>query len=195
MHAQTITEPTPRLITVAEFVRMGRAGVFAPDERIELLDGQLMLVPPQKNPHAWCVERLSMLLILGLVDRARVRPQLPLVLDPLSMPLPDLLVSAPGDRRHPRADQVLLAIEVADTSIAYDRGRKLHAYARNDVPEYWIVDLPARRVQVSTRPRGETYAETRLAGRGETIAPTAFPDLVLSVDDFMPDEDLFATPD
>jgi len=188
MHdATTVLEPTPRPITAAEFEQMVAAGIYGPDDHLELLDGQLIAMPQQGEPHAWSVERLSELLVLALVGRARVRPQLPLRLDRLSMPQPDILISPVGHRGHPRAEEVLLAIEVSESSLRYDRGQKLRAFARNGVPEYWIVDLLARRVQVSTDPRGEAYATTRLVGPGETIVPRAFPDAAFAVDAFLPE--------
>lgn len=187
MHdATTVLEPTPRPITAAEFERMAEVGIFDPEERVELLDGQLIAMPPQGEPHAWSVERLLELLVLAFAGRARVRSQLPLRLDRLSMPEPDFLISPIGHRGHPHANEVLLAIEVAESSLRYDRGQKLRAYARNGVPEYWIVDLVARRVQVSTEPRGDVYASTRLAGAGEKIVPRAFPGVTVAVDDFLP---------
>jgi Uma2 family endonuclease len=188
MHdATTVLEPTPRPITAAEFEQMVEAGIYGPGDHLELLDGQLIAMPPQGKPHALSVERLNELLVVAFAGRARVRPQLPLRLDRLSVPEPDFLISPRGHGEHPQADEVLLAIEVSESSLRYDRGQKLRAYARNGVPEYWIVDLLARRVQVSTDPRGEVYATTRLVGPGETIVPRAFPDVAFAVDAFLPE--------
>jgi Uma2 family endonuclease len=193
MHAQTIDEPRPRLITAREYERMVAAGVFGEDERLELLDGQLIAMPPpQGEPHAWSIERLNTLLSAAFLNRARVRTQLPMRLDRLSMPEPDFLMCRLGRHGHPKSPEVLLAIEVAESSLHYDRGQKLRAYARNGVSEYWIVDLLARRVHVSTEPQGEAYRTARLASPGETLIPQAFPDVRLAVSDFMPRDGLFA---
>ena len=164
MHdATTVLEPTPRPITAAEFERMAEVGIFDPEERVELLDGQLIAMPPQGEPHAWSVERLLELLVLAFAGRARVRSQLPLRLDRLSMPEPDGL------------DPDFLQQFRHICRVALFRPRSDH-----------LVDLVARRVQVSTEPRGDVYASTRLAGAGEKIVPRAFPGVTVAVDDFLP---------
>lgn len=134
---------------------MGEAGLFA-NERVELLDGTIVTMTAQNSPHAGTVDRLHRLLIGVVSPNVRVRAQLPIVLDDWSEPEPDVAVCAPDPydytREHPTAPQVLLVCEVAVSSLSYDRFEKAAAYAGSGVPEYWIVDVEKRVVQVLTDP-------------------------------------------
>jgi hypothetical protein len=119
-----------------------------------------------------------------------VRVQGPVWLSDFSEPQPDLLVVArKADRyaaAHPTPRDVLLLIEVSDTSLAYDRGRKLRAYAAAGVRELWIVDLTARRIHVNREPRGSAYAVVKSFGEVDRLAPAGLPDLEIAVRDILP---------
>jgi Uma2 family endonuclease len=179
-----------RPITVAEFHRMGVAGIFGADERVELLDCRLIAVPPMTPVHAYCVRRVDALLQRRFARLAVVSAQLPIVLDDWSEPLPDLaLVASPEERyrgSHPTAAEVLLLVEVAHSSPRYDAGAKLRAYARRGVRECWIVDLAHRRVDVYRDSRGERYATRLTFGPGDSVAPLAFRDEPIAIDDVLP---------
>jgi Uma2 family endonuclease len=147
--------------SVDTFQRMGETGVFAPDERVELLDGRIIDMAPIGSPHAWLVTELTTNMIRQGTGNWIVRSQNPLRLDDQTELYPDVAVlrSEPNQYRHrtPVAADVLLIIEVVDTSGAYDRGDKLAAYARAGIPEYWVADVNAQTFTICLDPVGEQY--------------------------------------
>ena len=174
--------PHDRPFTVDEYHRMAEAGILRPDERVELIDGRIVAMNPIGSPHAWCVSRLTR--VLARRDDVLVNVQNPIRLDDRSEPEPDLIVlrlETPTDR-HPRPEHVLLVIEVADTSLAYDRGTKAPLYARHGIPELWIADLGGQRVEVHREPSPTGYGLVRVFGRGEVVAPAFAPDFAVEVD-------------
>ncbi len=140
---------------------MGEAGVLDPEARIELIEGELIDMPPIAPPHAGRTKRLTLLLIEALARRAIVSTQDPILLGDLSAPQPDIAVLKPRDdfytSEHPRADDVLLVIEIADSSVLYDRERKLPLYARFGIPEAWLIDIPARAIWIHRDPADGAY--------------------------------------
>jgi Uma2 family endonuclease len=163
-----------RRFTAAEVLRMVDAGILAEDEPVELLEGELVVTPPQGPPHAAVVCDLAERLRDVYGPACHVRPQCPLVGAVDSLPEPDLAVVRGKARdyatRHPTGPDVVLVIEVARTSQALDR-RKVRAYATIGVSVYWIVDLAARRLEVRSEPTADgEYRVTRLLGENETIA-------------------------
>lgn len=179
-----------RPITVAEYYRMAEVGILGPEERVELLDGQLIAMPPGGPPHAYSVHRVASYFFKRFGDRAYVSVQAPMSLDRWSEPEPDVMLSALPEERysvaHPTPADVLLVVEVAASSLRYDARRKLRAYARCGVREYWILDLSHERVDVHSEPIGERYEKHRCAVRGQSVAPLAFPDDPIVVDDILP---------
>jgi Uma2 family endonuclease len=166
--------PEPRRFTREEYDRMHDAGLFR-DERVELLDGEIIAMGTNNPPHASTVGRLTNLLVPMLARRYSVRVQLPVRLDPQSQPQPDLAICAydPDDYEtgHPTPEHILLLIEVSDASLAFDRKRKRAAYARAGIAEYWIVNVPDRIVEVSQRPdrAASRYRVSRRARTGELV--------------------------
>ncbi len=175
-----------RLFTVEEFHRMGRAGVFSEDDRVELLDGEIVQMTPIGSRHAACVKRLIRLFDRAVGDRAIVAAQDPLQLGAHSEPQPDLMLLKPRSdfygETHPTATDVFLLVEVADTSADTDREAKIPLYARFGVPEVWLVDVAADTIEVFRRPTSHGYDESRLLHRGEYLNPQTFPDLVFAVE-------------
>lgn len=168
--------------SVADFQKMGEAGILSPEDRVELLDGEIVRMAPIGSRHAWTVDRLAALLVLGARDRAHVSIQNPLVLGEHSEPQPDLmLLRIPASKYRtelPRVADVLLAVEVADATLARDVGVKVPLYARHQVPEVWVLDLEARRLLLFAAPEpGGTYSRRRELGPAEEIGPDALPDL------------------
>jgi Uma2 family endonuclease len=179
----------PRPITVDEFDRMIVAGVFGPDEHVELVEGVISYAPPQDPPHASINACLNRAFCERLGRRVLVWPQLPIVVSGRTEVEPDvtLLVDRGdfyGDRR-PLPQDVHAVVEVADSSLWYDRGRKLQLYAEGGIAEYWIVDVNKQRIHVYREPSGPRYDWHRAALRGETIAFAAFPDVVFSVEELL----------
>jgi Uma2 family endonuclease len=158
---------------------MGEAGVLTRDDRVELLDGEIVQMSPIGISHASRVDRFNALFTRRLGTRAIIRVQGPIVLDRYSEPQPDLSVLAPRpdfyDSAAPRPRDVLLAVEVMDSSRSYDRTLKLPLYARAELREVWLVDLRAQAIEVYTRPALRGYREQQTFARGASIVPHAFP--------------------
>lgn len=176
-------EPRDRRFTVDEYHRMAEAGIIGPDERVELIDGRIVAMNPIGSPHAWCVKRVNRA-FARLGDRVMLSIQDPLRLDDNGEPEPDVAVLRPDapEDRHPGPGDVLLVVEVADTSLAYDRGTKAPLYVRHGIPELWIVDLGGERVEVHREPSPSGYRLVRALGRGQRASPLFAPDLVVEVD-------------
>lgn len=179
-----------RRFTAEEYHRMGEAGILRDDDRVELIEGELIVMSPIGLRHGACVIRLTREFVTRLGRAAVVSPALPVRLFPDTEPQPDiaLLRSRSDDYAHvaPQPADALLVVEVADTSYRYDRHVKLPLYARAGVPEYWIVDLRHDVVEVYRDRAAETYASVTRVERGGTLTPAAFPDLVLPVNDILP---------
>jgi Uma2 family endonuclease len=155
------------------------------DERIELLDGALVRMSPIGPPHTATVTRLTELLVLTFVGKARVQVQGPFAASELSEPEPDVCVIPLGDYDSEHASRAYLIIEVAESSLSRDRARKARLYAGCNVPEYWIVNLVERAVEVLTEPVAGAYQRTKLFHKGERITLVEFPHVALAVDDFL----------
>ncbi len=178
--------PTRRRFTVAEYYAMADAGILSENDRVELLDGDVIVMPPIGDWHAASVNWFTNALPPQLRGRAIVSIQNPTRLNNSSEPQPDVMLLRWRDdfyrSGHPGPDDVLLLIEVSDTTVDYDRNNKLPRYARAGIPEVWINNRRDRRVEAYTDPSGDEYATVRYAAPGETIAPQAFPDITLQVD-------------
>ena len=178
--------PTRRRFTVAEYYAMADAGILSENDRVELLDGDIIVMPPIGDWHAGGVKLFANTMPLALQGRAMIAVQDPVRLDEHSEPQPDVMLLQWRDdfyrNGHPAPGDVLLLIEVADTSVGYDRNAKLPVYARAGIPEVWIVNRPARRIESYSDPSGSAYSSVRHFSPGETVAPQAFPDIALAVD-------------
>jgi Uma2 family endonuclease len=172
--------------TVDEYHEMARAGALTEDDRVELIEGEIVDMTPIGLRHAAAVDLLTRWLVQGCGNRAVVRVQGPIRLSPESEPQPDFAVLKPRDDFYrssaAASDDVLLLVEVADTSLSYDRTVKLPLYARARIGEVWLVDLVRERVEVLCDPGPDGYRRSETRERGGHLVPTAFPDLSLSVD-------------
>ena len=170
---------TRRALTVAEYHRMGEVGILHEDDRVELIEGELVAMTPIGSNHSGTINTLTRALVMAVGNRGVVAVQNPVQLDDLSEPLPDfsILRSRPDDYRRatPRPDEVLLIIEVADSSLAYDRAIKRALYARHGIPEFWIVNLQANSVEVCRKPAGEAYTDISTIERDGTLEPQLLP--------------------
>ena len=172
--------------TVEEYYRMGEAGILSHDVRVELVDGEIRRMPPIDPPHANIVDRLTVMLAARLAGVAHLRVQGPIHLDDYNEPQPDLTVMRFRDdysHRHPTPADVLLIIEVADTSLRYDRDEKMPRYGRAGVPESWLVDVQAGTITVFTEPHAGGYGQERVVTRGQEITSAAVEGLRLRVDE------------
>lgn len=174
-------DETPRYkITRDAYHRMAEAGVFAEDERVELLDGELFTMSPQSRAHALVIRVLNRIFARTLAGRADVCPQLPFALSDLSEPEPDIALVAEELTPQPEhPSNAFLVIEVAYSSLAQDLGRKRRLYALAAVPEYWVIDVDARRIHVHRDPVGSSYQTVAVVEDGGSVAPVAFPDVVV----------------
>ncbi len=181
----TISAPARRRFTVAEYYAMADAGILSENDRVELLDGDLIVMPPIGDWHAASVKLFNNTMVPALRGRAMIAVQDPVRLDDDSEPQPDVMLLQWRDdfyrNGHPAPADVLLLIEVADSSVEFDRTVKLAAYARAGIPEVWIVARAERRIEAYAEPAGNEYATVRCFGPGETVAPQAFPDITLEV--------------
>ena len=183
--APPATVPSRHRFTVAEYYAMADAGVLSENERVELLDGDLIVMPPIGDWHAASVNLFTNTLPAQLQGRAIVSIQNPTRLDDNSEPQPDVMLLRWRDdfyhSGHPGPGDVLLLIEVADTTVEYDRNEKLPLYARAGITEVWLVIRTGRRIESYTQPVEGQYTAVRYANVGESIAPQAFPDIVLEI--------------
>jgi Uma2 family endonuclease len=190
MAAPTADDVRVRPISVEEYHRMGETGILGPDERVQLVNGRIIEMPPIGPRHASRVSRLRRLFAARFEDRVTVREQQPLTLDSTSEPEPDIVIArfSPEDYEsaHPTAADTLLVVEVSESTLSTDRGVKLAAYANSGVPEYWIVNLVDGVLEAYAEPDGVTFRQHRVARSGERISPRAFPDEAIGVDEILP---------
>ena len=183
--------PTPRhwKLTADQYQRMGETSILHEDDRVELLEGELYEMSPIGDWHNSCVDRFTWRLGADLGGRAILRIQGSFRLSPSSEPQPDILVlrfrpdfylNAP-----PGPQDVLLLIEVADASLAYDRDFKLPLYARAGIPEVWIANRLAERFEVYRDPKDGAYRSMTFVERGGSVSPVAFPDLTIQVKEIL----------
>jgi Uma2 family endonuclease len=168
----------------AEYDKLVELGLFQ-DERVELIRGVLVKMSPQYAPHASTIQKLTRLLMKALQDRFALRFQLPLALSDDSEPEPDAAVVPSGDYETEHPATALLVIEVSDSSLKTDRA-KASVYAAAGIPEYWIVNLVARTIEVYTSPDGDRYGEVRTLREGDAVQPRALPDAMIAVADILP---------
>ena len=171
---------------------MGRAGILDHRERLELIDGAIYVMSPIGRRHAACVDWINAAFFEsgGLAGRALVRVQNPMAESEHSEPQPDLMLLAERSDRyadgHPAPEEVLLLVEVADSTLAFDRRTKIPLYAADGIREVWLVDLVHDRIEVYTDPAPHGYQAMRRVERTESIAPEALPDVRLAADRIIP---------
>ena len=176
-----------RRFTVEEYYKMAEVGILAPDERVELLDGEIITMPPMGDWHAACITDFDELLQESIGRRATKRIQMPLWLSDNYAPEPDLMLLRRRSDSYrsgtPRPGDVLLVIEVADSTADYDRRHKLPAYARFGVPEVWLAVREEHHVEVHAEPVDGIYTRVETVGMEGVLTPTAFQDVVIPVSD------------
>ena len=179
-----------RAFSVDEYHAMVEAGILTKHDHVELLDGEIIAMVPIGSGHASCVMRLSRMLSEAVGKRAIVSVQGPVRLDETSEPQPDLMLLKWQDdfyaAAHPTPADVLLLIEVSDTTVAFDKNVKLSLYARSMIPEVWIVNLPERTIEAYSAPSGVEYTESRWVGEDGALSPVCFEDVSLPVGAVLP---------
>jgi Uma2 family endonuclease len=175
-----------RHFNVTEYYRMAAAGVLSEDDRVELIEGEIVEMNPIGSRHAACVARLTEFLGRSVGDEAIVWAQNPVQLSDFSEPLPDVALLKRRDdfyaHANPQPMDVLLVIEVADSSVEFDRDIKVPLYAGAGIPEVWLVNLPQGTIEVYTQPFGDKYQETRVIKRNQSLRPTSIPNLIIDAE-------------
>jgi Uma2 family endonuclease len=175
--------------TVAEYYRMAEAGILSEHDRVELIRGEIIEITPIGSPHAAIADRLTRLLVQLAGSAAIVRVQNPVRLSDDSEPEPDFALLVPRDddyaSGHPGPLDVLLLIEVAETSIVYDRDVKVPMYAEEGIPEVWIFDLTSSHVLVFREPAEGRYASAQTLGKGDTVTSTRLPPIRVRIADVL----------
>ena len=178
-----------KIFTTDEYHRMIEAGILGEDDRLELIKGEIIRMAAIGSYHAACVKRLNRLFVRTLSEKVIVGVQDPVSIGDDSEPEPDIALLKPRSdfyaERHPQPEDVFLIIEVSDTSLESDRREKLPLYARAGIGEVWIVNLRDACVEVYTKPSGRGYEGNRLIRKGSVIAPKAFPDVDIRVDNIL----------
>jgi Uma2 family endonuclease len=182
-------EISKRRFTVDDYHRMGQSGILSEDDRVELVDGEVVTMSAIGPRHSSCIDRTNRIFVMRLGDRAIVRIQSSLRLDRYNEPEPDVMLLRPRDDfyapRLPGPSDTLLVMEVSDSSIDYDREVKAPLYAASNVPEYWIANLDARQIECYSEPEGGAYRTIRRFGAHESVAPALLPDCVIAVRDLI----------
>ena len=187
MAIQSVREPVRHLLTIHDFHRMGEAGILGDDDRIELIEGELIDMAPIGSHHAGTVIRLTSLFNRALAGRAILSPQNPVMLADRSEPQPDIAILRNRadyyTDSHPASEDVLLIVEVADTTLSYDREIKIPLYARHGIPEAWLMDLSARSLEVHRRPTAQGFRELLRPEDSESVTLARLPDVSITVAD------------
>ena len=175
-----------RLLTVKEYHLMGKAGIFSQGDRVELIEGELVQMAAIGTRHAGCVNRLNRLSAEIPETRAIIAIQNPVQLTDRTEPQPDVVFLQPRadyySTAHPTASEVLLLIEVSDSTVDYDRDVKVPIYARSQIAEVWLVDLEAQCLEVYRQPTPNGYSLIQKFWRGQQVSPLAFPDWEVNLD-------------
>ena len=173
--------------TVAAFHKMVETGLLGEDDRVELIEGELIDMAPIGSDHSGCVNRLNRT-FQAASTRILVGVQNPVILDQGSEPQPDISVLRWRDdfyaKSHPRPEDILLLIEVADTTARYDREVKVPLYARHAIPEVWLLDLQQRRLEIYLEPQQGEYMRMEQRRTG-SVSPTQLPEINIKIDDLL----------
>jgi len=181
--------PTKHLTNLDEWRRLGEAKIFQPDSRLELINGEILEMAPIGFNHSGHLNRLNKLLTKLAPDDVIASVQNPLQLGDLSEPEPDFMLLKPNadfySSRHPNASDVLLLIEVADNSLAFDQNQKLRLYALHGIPEYWLLNLNDSCLEVYRKPNGEVYAEKTTLHVGDTTTLSQLNEISICMADIL----------
>ncbi len=186
-----ITTATVRkhLTDIKEWQKLGEANIFAPGSRLELIEGEILEMAPIGFNHSGHINRLVKLLTKLISDDVIPSVQNPLQLGDLSEPEPDFMLLKPNDdfycSRHPNADDVLLLIEVAESSLSFDQNQKLHLYASHNIPEYWLMNLNDSCLEIYRQPHGDCYGEKTTLHSGDSVTLSQLNQITINIADIL----------
>ena len=190
-----MTTVTVKRFTLSEYHRLGELGFFGPDERVELIRGEIILMPKKQTLHSVCNTNLLSILITILVERATIRGQEPIVLSTDTEPQPDVVIAQNRADNylssHPEPADILLVIEISDSTLSYDQKKKLSIYAEDGISNYWIFNLVDNWLEVYSEPYQEGrdkfgYRLKRIILPNESVVIPGFPDLSLDLSGVFP---------
>lgn len=177
--------------TADDYQRMGRAGILSEDDRVELIDGEVIDMTPIGPRHNAAVNRANRAMVMAVGDSAIVQVQGSVRLDVYHEPQPDLVLLRPRVDYYasqlPGPVDILLVVEIAESSLEYDRDVKARLYAASGIPEYWLVDLDAACISSCSAPQEGSYRTLRQYNRGQSLAPQLLPDCIVTVDALLAD--------
>jgi Uma2 family endonuclease len=178
-----------KLFTVEEYHRLGDIGMLPENKRYELIRGEIIEMPPPKPPHSGRVNRLNHLFMTRLGNEILVAVQNPSSIDDMSEPVPDVLLLKKRadfyETRHPIPDDILLAIEVANTTLRFDTKVKAPLYAEAGIREYWILNIPKNTLEVRSESVDGVYTRHETLKAGQTVSPRAFPNLSFRIEEIL----------
>jgi len=178
-----------RLINIDEYHRMAEVGILTPNDRVELILGEILNMSPVESKHSAIVKRITKLFVTAFLDSAIVQIQDPIQIQKHSEPEPDALILKPREDFYvdklPSPEDAFLLIEVADTTLDYDKKVKLELYAEAGIPEYWIVDANEDQILKYLQPENKQYKKMEIASIGDSINCNAFPDVTFAVKDIL----------
>lgn len=187
-----LAEIQRKMFSVAEYHYMTETGILKEDDRLELIEGEIINMAAIGSHHAACVDRLNRLFVTSLGEKAIVRIQGPFTIGDFSEPEPDVLLLKPRNdfytKAHPSPEDVLLIIEVSDTTLEYDLNFKIPLYARAGIREAWIVNLRETSVEVYSTPSKQGYKMLRKNYEGDILTVNSFPDIKIAVDELLADQ-------
>jgi Uma2 family endonuclease len=172
-------------LTVDEYHRMGEAGILRQVDRVELIEGEIIDISPIGSDHAGTVNYLNQVLFAALQEKAIISTQNPIILNNRNEPEPDIVLLKPRDdfyrQSHPTPTDVLLIIEVADTSLRYDREIKIPLYARHNIPEVWLIDLENNQLTKFFSPNNSQYETSNIVTDHSQVSIQELPDLKINL--------------
>ena len=185
--------PAPKQITVNLYQQMGEKGLLTQEDRVQLIEGEILEMPPIGPRHGSVTGRLSKWMYQAVGDAAIIRLGNPLNLGEYSQPEPDLMLLTPRAddyvKSHPGPEDVLLLVEISDSTLNFDQGRKRDLYARFAIREYWVIDVKSRCIDVYSNPADGKFGSAVKYRLQNTIRPGAFPQLRGAVKDLFVDSD------
>lgn len=172
-------------LSIADFHRLAEVGILSIQDRVELIEGELIAMAPIGSLHAGTVDYLINAFVAAVGKKALVRAQNPILLGSFSEPQPDITLLKPRDdfyrNSHPGASDILLIIEVSDTTIRFDREYKIPLYARHGIPEVWIVDLESHLLHIHSQQQDGTYLDQKSITTPDDLRPIRLPDCGLDL--------------
>ena len=183
------TEATRKWFTVDDYYRMGETGILGENDRTELIEGEIIEMSPIGDPHMLSVNRATMIFARGIGAKAVASVQNPAFMDQFNLPQPDVVLIRPREDFYgggkPYPEDVVLLIEISDSSLRFDRKVKVPIYARSGIREVWIVDLQNSAIHVHREPKDKGYLSVETKGRDEVVSPQAFPDFAIKVSELL----------